>query len=780
MRVQTLNECNNKIKDYLKDQPTGWFLVVNADNYSDCREIINKFAAFPGNTLISVSNFAASSFPNTAIAITEAAKTDNSMLIGLSQAMMLLGEDELKKGVDLVVNKSVSGHSVALLTGCEKILKNLTDNSLKVGRRIVLLSGRKSYRPSINLIPEQIKDFAPSHSESIADLLKRIENLGDSQDAAELNLIYKDEYGSFENSMYFVRNNTDIFEQVKLKYPEVALFAQKSMGTDEEWLWLMELTDDKSSFDGLIKDKFGTLTNLAGLFGEERIWKDENLKWLYFLALKRAADSSDSYLSRVIKKSNNMRDFERFIFNELLEVPFVGDEFERLYGERKALIKKMNPPNLEVLAEEYCSESASKYLNDQIYYLTDLTEHETLVFFKLLAEKEYSRENIRRAVHRFSEELYKYLEDFVFGEANLTLSESDSALPGELTDYFREYKYQKFLNKVDEEFLEKVNAYAKEKPRLYTKVKTRNNIIKDADKSGAYLYMIDALGAEYAGYILKKCEERGIACSVEIGRAEIPTLTEKNSDFLNLFGEGSYANVKELDELKHRSAKYNYEKCIYPIHIPEELEIIDKVVKEAANKVLHEGYDRAIITGDHGSSRLAVLYGKDAPKYELLEKGVHSGRCCPTDETPDIEYATNEGGFAVLANYERFKGGRAANLEVHGGASLEEVLVPVITITRKSAGLAFKLKEEEILLIPKEPLKLVVSSAAPVANLRMNINGTFYDGLPHLDDNRVYTFEIPEIKKRGEYTAHMYSGDENLGIDVIFKTKKKTKENDLF
>lgn len=44
--------------------------------------------------------------------------------------------------------------------------------------------------------------------------------------------------------------------------------------------------------------------------------------------------------------------------------------------------------------------------------------------------------------------------------------------------------------------------------------------------------------------------------------------------------------------------------------------------------------------------------------------------------------ATEENGFWCLANYDRFKGGRKANVEVHGGASLEEVAVPIVEITK--------------------------------------------------------------------------------------------------
>lgn len=43
---------------------------------------------------------------------------------------------------------------------------------------------------------------------------------------------------------------------------------------------------------------------------------------------------------------------------------------------------------------------------------------------------------------------------------------------------------------------------------------------------------------------------------------------------------------------------------------------------------------------------------------------------------------TEDNGYWVLANYDMFKGGRPGTVEVHGGATLEEVCVPIIEFTR--------------------------------------------------------------------------------------------------
>ena len=97
--------------------------------------------------------------------------------------------------------------------------------------------------------------------------------------------------------------------------------------------------------------------------------------------------------------------------------------------------------------------------------------------------------------------------------------------------------------------------------------------------------------------------------------------------------------------------------------------------------VNHEA-EKIILTSDHGSSRLAVIYGREN-KYKMNSAGEHSGRCCPVnemDEKPNC--AAEENGYWVMADYDRFAGGRLASAEVHGGATLEEILVPVIEFLR--------------------------------------------------------------------------------------------------
>lgn len=157
------------------------------------------------------------------------------------------------------------------------------------------------------------------------------------------------------------------------------------------------------------------------------------------------------------------------------------------------------------------------------------------------------------------------------------------------------------------------------------------------------------------------------------------------------------------DEVKHNSQIYDYEKCKLPIHIFRELEIIDNELRNIQAMLIQESISKAIIVSDHGASRLAVISGEENSAFiEMDEKGEHSGRCCPIDDNPNIKYAAYEDGYAVLANYERFKGGRKANVEVHGGATLEEVIVPIITLTKKPSNVEYCFTESLIILKQRE------------------------------------------------------------------------------
>ena len=236
--------------------------------------------------------------------------------------------------------------------------------------------------------------------------------------------------------------------------------------------------------------------------------------------------------------------------------------------------------------------------------------------------------------------------------------------------------------------------------------------------------------------------------------------------------------IEELDIVKHSDAGgYNFENNDLPIHLVKELDIIAKVIDKAATELVLRHYKRILIASDHGASRLAVLRRKEE-KYETDTKGEHSGRCCKLFEPYDLPFAAEENGYLVLADYGRFKGSRAADVEVHGGASLEEVVVPVIELTLKNGSIEVSLIEPTVTVDFRTGTAITLFSKNELMDVSIVLRGTRYSAVK-IDANH-YKVDLPDIKRAGEYPADVYVGDDLVSNIMIMAQGKSGKVNNDF
>lgn len=254
-----------------------------------------------------------------------------------------------------------------------------------------------------------------------------------------------------------------------------------------------------------------------------------------------------------------------------------------------------------------------------------------------------------------------------------------------LDNYFQEYKYQKVVNKIFPDFMTLVEKQAVD--RDYNRIlPPRSSVIEGIDVTDTQTYFTDAMGVEYLGYIMSRCHALKLMAKVTVCRCELPSITSRNKEFWDVLSTDRFPiiSVDKIDKIKHHGEEgydYSREDRKLPIHLIRELELIDELLKKIKTNLTNGDYQKAILIADHGASRLAVIHGTEN-LWEMQSSGKHSGRCCPkseVDERPDS--ATDAEDFWALANYDRFKGSRKANVEVHGGATLEEVTVPIIEIS---------------------------------------------------------------------------------------------------
>lgn len=748
-----LQACKNKIDRYLKrteKQP----LIVDIQNSADLSELITYFNR-GNNRMIPASAYCHNDeLPNIDSLFDDIMKSDKPVfLTGLSTFLKLQGKEELIRIINQIISVSAKEHIVIFTYQCENYLPF---SDPRISRRIAVVSGDTQQIPKITLVdaeflvPNNIKKF-----NGIQNLAVSVEENNDN----EIYIVTSKSKKAYSNSIFPVYTLYKSYDAILKKDPLTSNLSKK-IGNDNQWDYALELFKNHNSWYDIIDDE---LTDHRYL--EKDIYDfqnmNENKQWLYFVSLK-LCDTNQSYIGKSITKSDSLNEFIHSLYTYLLCIDVKDKDFWKFYSERKEILKNLNRFSSEL--NSYCDLAFGKG-KDAVYYLTDNTQKEREAIFKYLDEygTDVNRDELLDILSKVYPDIYEYLQPYDFGNQLLN-------------DYFQEYKYQKVINKVFPDFVRKVEEQSNK--RDYNSILSpRESYIENLDKKDSQLYFIDALGVEYLGYILEECHNLQLMANITVCRAELPSITSKNTAFLTEFK--NHYSLKDIDDTKHHG-KYGYDyynNSKLPIYLIKELEIIKEQLRKIGDSLKSGEIQKVFIISDHGASRLAVLYDTENI-WEMSEKSKHSGRCCPksdVDKQPD--FAADADDFWALANYDRFKGGRKANVEVHGGATLEEICVPIIELTYKNESSEIYLmsadsisvdyhKIPEIKVSFKKKAALKIFSASKISDIKIMINNKYY--YPQDIGNNFYAVEMPDIKKAGTYLADVYAGDNKIAEGIQF------------
>jgi hypothetical protein len=526
----------------------------------------------------------------------------------------------------------------------------------------------------------------------------------------------------FPNATIPVRRIRNAYQALETDWPGL-----EACGTEEDWAELL---------GGSCRDPIGC---------------DRSHSFREFLELKRDK-SANGYLAFAASRCVKFVDFQREKQHALLDMQPQDPRFQAFYNERKALLK--DTPDAEIAG--YVARTKIKG-EQRIRYLTDNTG----------IERKAVIECLDGAPKLPTLSMYPALADY--------LRDFDCDL---WTDYFRRYKRQKVSNRIEDGWLDLVKDAATK--RSYNRLPTRDGVIDQLpDKAHTALIFVDALGVEFLGFIQARCAALGLRLEVTLARANLPSLTRLNCKFYDDW-TGKKFESRELDKLKHEGATGGFD-CVQnklPVHLVQELEIVEDAVNRAKTELASGGSRKVVIASDHGASRLVVVNGQEL-KYEVNNKGTHSGRCCAVCKLPDDLYsATEENGWLVLADYGRFKGGRAAAVEVHGGATNEEVIVPVIELSLWNNAIEISLVDHKIKANYKTPAAITLFSKDLLDAVSIVVNGRQYKA-ETLDGNR-HRVTMPDICKAGDYAAEVYEGANLIGSVCFAVESGAAQENDLF
>ncbi|MCI8964028.1 MAG: BREX-4 system phosphatase PglZ [Eubacterium sp.] len=442
---------------------------------------------------------------------------------------------------------------------------------------------------------------------------------------------------------------------------------------------------------------------------------DDFETWLLFNYVKNYL--SYTFLARVFRmmKAFSQKEFQKCVWNlgyaELNEVMYL--ERKQILGElskykffsvpedyiRSNISKKMSECSLEfnIVIDDFTKfdieniefdnlEAKSRFINRLQTYFRGFFLDSFSGFSDV--EKELIINFVRNGIIEYEEvkEVYPSLYAYI-GKNYYSKMDNDW-----LTNYLKEYRISKLCNKDTNKLKEMVGEYNSSDDNFYkwyfslTKqdVYIRNN-------SGCPVYVLDGVGAEYVPYLeylLKKNNYKVKECNC--ASSSLPSITSVNSNKIKNYHKW----IRDFD--KH----VIHDEIYYCAHnIQKSLTVLERIIETIVAEQMGEEF---IITADHGATARA-RWTKPVKKYSFLNSD-HEGRCCKAngmivDKSQD--YLIYEDVDQWIISLRDISLNNNPKYEDHGGATIEEVVVPYIHATANDT-------EDELIEYTVTPFKISV------------------------------------------------------------------------
>lgn len=399
------------------------------------------------------------------------------------------------------------------------------------------------------------------------------------------------------------------------------------------------------------------------------------LVWLWF-----QMNTSDEYVSAIVKKMevDKLSDVPKHIANDII---YYLDTHPEWVTQRQGLIKSLS---VVAPSKEFFDVLDQKDPEVAIGLLTSRSDEEKSYIIKTVCRWLREKENEPGIEDKIIRTVEKVYPDFA------AYFQTKKNLYQEYRDYFAWYKRKKIINRQVEQPLP-----AKDIDFL----DTRTALLAEYNDKDCISYWIDGLGLEWVSLLyheLEKNRRDEYTFTSNIAKCVLPSETAFNEQW----NDNNYDCIKRnrLDTISHKGMPDDKD---YFLAIASQIRVITEMVGEAVQQL--ENHEYVIITGDHGSSRLAALaFHREGV---IVPKGAQSmclGRICLLKQTIlDSEYSPTSSElvkyqdqeYLVMKNYDHFiQSGNAAGGnnddnavagEVHGGMTIEESVVPVIILKRK-------------------------------------------------------------------------------------------------
>lgn len=398
----------------------------------------------------------------------------------------------------------------------------------------------------------------------------------------------------------------------------------------------------------------------------------DNLWSAHIWALGRRLPN-ESYIAKVVS-GNVTRDNLLWKYTVGSAITVLSDINAKKYAAERAEALKAIGTEYESLIIEFIGQT--KDLGDALQFLNCGTNAERIEIVRRAA-----KEDLSYGLPKEYEELYPTLADY-FSE---TFEYEDDAT----TAYFKEYRRFKVSGSITDNFVKR--AYDFVIPNSYP---SRDAVIAELQtQSDVALLVVDAMGAEYMPLLLAMAKRRGMNIeSRTVATVNLPTETVFNK--INWDKVRTLPEVKSVDNIVHDGAE-KHETCTPEHNFAEMLQKFEGAVMNRIAEGLNR-FGRVVVTADHGATRLAVVARNEGKATTLPWDKERDGKpidwrysLAPKETTRPPEYESqyfpdSKKTYWIVRGYNRLPKEGGKLYELHGGATLEERLVPVVVFTRNA------------------------------------------------------------------------------------------------
>lgn len=435
---------------------------------------------------------------------------------------------------------------------------------------------------------------------------------------------------------------------------------KRNFGREEDWQKLAELIAETGNFERAICKALAVKNFATSVF--KNFDERENFqKWLIWLCCRI---KNFDYVSLCAKKSSSSEEFVTKIYELIFS--FADEKnFDKICEERREILSLMKifPPKSFL---ERVKKSAKRLA---LKVLTDNSHAERLLIFETLQKFRFNEYNLaEKILQRVFPELAKYIS-----------CTGNGFFSPEQAEYFRRYRWLKVTNHLTEDFNRHVTEIAKNTGKNIYFLESRNQIVSEEYSDDTAIFFVDGLGAEYLNFLAEDFSSltENFFIKYKVGRCNLPSVTEHNKDFF--YDRKVIGEILDLDKLKHENLNY-------PENILGELKFLSALKEKILSAT--DTSKKIILCSDHGTSRLAVIARQKKIAHAFPSEGrqvYKSGRFADAmaGDEKNFPTALEYDGKIIFADYSRFIQKGSPGSEVHGGATWEEILIPVITIDRR-------------------------------------------------------------------------------------------------